>query len=200
MLIEAAHTLHRSPPEHPEIDRVRLAGRGTTFVREVPGPPGAPTVVLLHGWFASGGLNWYRVFGPLSEHFRVIAPDLRGHGESVQSTNSRIDLSPDRLRPADFQAMVSADMEELRRFLREEHNNERLNLDRLGLGAASKALQTAPIESLVDTLAAACPFETAEKQALLEAPDLKSRADVLVALAEMELAANGGGTGGGTLQ
>ena len=29
--------------------QVRLPGRGTTFVRDVPGPPGAPTVILLHG-------------------------------------------------------------------------------------------------------------------------------------------------------
>jgi hypothetical protein len=37
-----------------------------------------------------------------------------------------------------------------------------------------------------------------EKQALLEAEDLKCRADVLVALAEMELASSGGS--GSTLQ
>jgi 3-oxoadipate enol-lactonase len=41
-------------------------------------------VVLLHGWFASGGLNWYQAFRPLSAHFRVIAPDLRGHGRGLR--------------------------------------------------------------------------------------------------------------------
>lgn len=65
--------------------RVRLAGRGTTFVREVAGPPGAPTVVLLHGWFASGGLNWFNAFKPLSEHFNIVAPDLRGHGRGIKN-------------------------------------------------------------------------------------------------------------------
>jgi pimeloyl-ACP methyl ester carboxylesterase len=54
-------------------------------VREVQGPPGAPTVVLLHGWIASGGLNWYHVFEPLAKHFNVIAPDLRGHGRGLRS-------------------------------------------------------------------------------------------------------------------
>ena len=65
--------------------RVMLPGRGTTFVREAPGPPGAPTVVLLHGWVASAGINWFQVFAPLSQHYRVLAPDLRGHGRGIRS-------------------------------------------------------------------------------------------------------------------
>ncbi len=44
----------RTPTPLPLGRRVELPGRGTTFVREVPGPPGAPTVVLLHGLVASG--------------------------------------------------------------------------------------------------------------------------------------------------
>jgi pimeloyl-ACP methyl ester carboxylesterase len=74
------------PPGLPLGRRVELPGRGTTFVRELAGPPGAPTVLLLHGWLASGGLNWYQVMGPLSHHFRVLAPDLRGHGRGIRSS------------------------------------------------------------------------------------------------------------------
>lgn len=73
------------PPGLPLGRRVELPGRGTTFVRELAGPPGAPTVLLLHGWIASSGLNWFQVMGPLSEHFRVLAPDLRGHGRGIRS-------------------------------------------------------------------------------------------------------------------
>lgn len=65
--------------------RVPLPRRGTTFVREVAGPPGAPTLLLLHGWVASGGLNWYQTFDALSRDFNVLAPDLRGHARGVRS-------------------------------------------------------------------------------------------------------------------
>jgi Lon protease-like protein len=43
-------------------------------------------------------------------------------------------------------------------------------------------------EVLVNTLSLLAPYPAKEKQALLEAPDLKTRADVLVALTEMALA------------
>jgi pimeloyl-ACP methyl ester carboxylesterase len=42
-------------------------------------------VLLLHGWIASSGLNWFQVMGPLSKHFRVVAPDHRGHGRGIRS-------------------------------------------------------------------------------------------------------------------
>lgn len=65
--------------------RVVLEGRGTTFVREIQGPDGAPTVVLLHGWLASGGLNWFQAFDSLGDRYRVLAPDHRGHGRGIKS-------------------------------------------------------------------------------------------------------------------
>lgn len=75
----------RRGPDLPLGRRVELPGRGTTFVREVDGPPGAPTVLLLHGLVASGGLNWFQVFRPLSRRFRVVAIDHRGHGRGIRS-------------------------------------------------------------------------------------------------------------------
>jgi pimeloyl-ACP methyl ester carboxylesterase len=65
--------------------RITLPGRGTTFVREVEGPEGAPTVLLLHGWIASGGLNWFPVFDSLGGRYRVLAIDHRGHGRGIRS-------------------------------------------------------------------------------------------------------------------
>jgi pimeloyl-ACP methyl ester carboxylesterase len=72
-------------PPLPLGERLALPGRGTTFVRQVQGPPGAPTLLLLHGWMASGGLNWFRGFDALGEHYNVIAVDMRGHGRGIRN-------------------------------------------------------------------------------------------------------------------
>lgn len=61
-----------------------LPGRGRTFIRDIAGPPGAPTLMLLHGWTATADLNWFTCFDLLSEHFRVVAPDHRGHGRGIR--------------------------------------------------------------------------------------------------------------------
>ena len=71
---------------------VELPGRGTTFVREMEGPPGAPAVILLHGLGATGALNWFPVFEPLGRHFRVLAIDHRGHGRGLR-TRARFRLA-----------------------------------------------------------------------------------------------------------
>jgi pimeloyl-ACP methyl ester carboxylesterase len=51
-----------------------------------PAPPGAPTLVLLHGLWATGSLNWFPAFGPLASRFGVAAVDLRGHGRGIPVT------------------------------------------------------------------------------------------------------------------
>ncbi|MBN8966059.1 MAG: LON peptidase substrate-binding domain-containing protein [Rhizobiales bacterium] len=51
-----------------------------------------------------------------------------------------------------------------------------------------QSVENAPNEALVNALAMMSPYGTAEKQALLEAPDLKSRAEILIAVTEIELA------------
>ena len=49
-------------------------------------------------------------------------------------------------------------------------------------------IEKAPNEALVNALSMMSPYGTAEKQALLEAPDLKTRAEILIAITEIELA------------
>jgi uncharacterized protein len=56
------------------------------------------------------------------------------------------------------------------------------------LKADWEGIENAPNEALVNALAMMSPYGTAEKQALLEAPDLKTRAEILVAATEIELA------------
>ena len=48
-----------------------------------------------------------------------------------------------------------------------------------------KSVMNAPAEALVNALAMMCPFEPAEKQALLEAQSFQERASTLMALLEM---------------
>jgi Lon protease-like protein len=56
------------------------------------------------------------------------------------------------------------------------------------LKADWEGIENAPNEALVNALAMMSPYDPAEKQAMLEAPDLKTRAEILVAVTEIELA------------
>lgn len=89
---------------------------------------------------------------------------------------------PDPLPPA-----LRADLE----------NSLRVYLDSQDLSADWDAVGSADDESLVHTLAAVCPFDPAEKQALLEAGDLRARTTTLSAL--MAFAPGVGDAGLGTM-
>ena len=58
---------------------------GRVLLRELPGPPGAPTVVLLHGLGVTADINFYRCYQALGERFRVLAFDHRGHGDGIRT-------------------------------------------------------------------------------------------------------------------
>ncbi|MEJ1160019.1 LON peptidase substrate-binding domain-containing protein [Prosthecomicrobium sp. N25] len=68
----------------------------------------------------------------------------------------------------------------------------RAYLEANNLEADWSSFDQAPTEALVNTLSMMAPYGPAEKQALLEAQDLKTRADMLVALTEMVLAGGDG--------
>lgn len=77
-----------SAPQRPDLPpgrEIELPELGTVFVRDVPGPADAPTLFLLHGWTATADLNWYTCYGPLAEHYRVVAFDHRGHGTGLRT-------------------------------------------------------------------------------------------------------------------
>jgi Lon protease-like protein len=51
-----------------------------------------------------------------------------------------------------------------------------------------EGVESAPNEALVNALAMMSPYGPAEKQAMLEAPDLKTRAEILIAITQIDLA------------
>ncbi len=60
----------------------------------------------------------------------VIAPDLRGHGESAHADS--VDRAAE-LRPADYEAMVTEDVEAVKRYLMVKNNASELNIEKLCL-------------------------------------------------------------------
>src|SRR5579872_1381670 len=62
------------------------------------------------------------------------------------------------------------------------------------LKADWNGIENAPNEALVNALAMMSPYGAAEKQAMLEAPDLRTRAEILVAITQIELAKTEGET------
>jgi len=69
----------------------------------------------------------------------------------------------------------------------------RAYLEANNLEADWDSVERASNESLVNAIAMIGPYGPAEKQALLEAPDLRTRAETLVALTEISLASDGPG-------
>ena len=75
----------RWAPTLPPGGPLELPERGTTFVRHQPAPPGAPTVLLLHGIRVTADANWFTAYPALTERYGVVAIDHRGHGRGIRS-------------------------------------------------------------------------------------------------------------------
>ena len=96
----------RSRFENRLLHKVSGGGGLPLLVAEAGRPDGAP-IVLLHG-FSQCHLCWYRQFeGRLAERFRLIAPDLRGHGGSAKPED-RAAYSDGRLWADDLAAVIEA--------------------------------------------------------------------------------------------
>ena len=100
-------------------------------------------------------------------------------------------VTPYRQGRVDFQAFAGdfkprdgeeqVDRDGVLKALRDFAEENRLQID-------WDSINSAPNEALVNALSMMSPFGPREKQALLEASDLKGRAEVLVAITEIELA------------
>ncbi len=71
------------PQRHPlrVPGRTVFVGDHELFLRE-EGDPGAPPVVLVHGWGDHSSMLWHRIMPELAERYRVIAVDNRNNGKS----------------------------------------------------------------------------------------------------------------------
>lgn len=76
-------------------------GSGVRLAVRTAGPLDAPPIVLVHGWAQSSRVFTAQLGSPLAERFRLIAVDLRGHGESDIPDNGYDD-------PAEWAADVRA--------------------------------------------------------------------------------------------
>jgi 3-oxoadipate enol-lactonase len=90
------------PIDLPPGQLVDLPGRGTTCVIDRPGPPGAPTLILLHALATTAALSWYPSLDALGKHYRVITFDQRWHGRGIRCETFRFeDCADDVVAVAD---------------------------------------------------------------------------------------------------
>lgn len=86
------------------------------------------------------------------------------------------------------EALINADRERFTALLRGWFANEGIKCD-------WSTVEAAPIVRVIDQMAMVAPFAAKEKQALLEAGDIRLRYDLMTGLLERKLADGAGGTG-----
>lgn len=123
---------------------------------EAPKPsPDTPVLILLHGQ-DSNRLDWPKsLIAKLhSEGYAIVAPDLRGHGQSkgvaalpagepgVEGTGKKTrkekehKIDAAHLKPRDYTAMVNHDMEAVKTFIYQQHQQKKLNMNKCAIVAA----------------------------------------------------------------
>ncbi|MEQ9490175.1 MAG: LON peptidase substrate-binding domain-containing protein [Alphaproteobacteria bacterium] len=103
--------------------------------------------------------------------FRLVQPDWTGFGE---------DLSPEEEDELDRSRLLAS----LKTYFKQQE-----------IEANWEAITGSPAERLINSLSMVCPFESSEKQALLEAPTVVDRLDVLTSLVEMAVMETSHGDG-----
>jgi Lon protease-like protein len=146
---------------------------------------GTPHVPKLYGVGCAGRITQLAETGD-GRYLITLSGIARFRVEEEVATTLPFRLCRVSFRPfaADFQARAGedeVDREAVLAALRAFAEATELKID-------WKGVEEAPNEALVNALSMMSPFGPKEKQALLEAPDLKTRAEMLVAITEIELA------------
>lgn len=145
----AAQAQNPTPPAEPLIQEHMLkAGDGwpikITYYRSTLGKE-APVVVLLHQR-GSNRIVWDDFAQLLQkENYAVVAVDFRKHGESKPSGGNVSDVRPD-----DYQKMVTQDLEAVKQFLYNEHQAEKLNMNKMGIVAPEMSAPIALNYTMLD--------------------------------------------------
>lgn len=101
----------------------------------------AVPVIMLHGWEGKKE-ELVGLAGVLQkqEGYAVIVPDLRGHGASEWTVqlNDRVSktIKPDDMKRQQMALFMNEDMEAIKRFLMEQNNEGKLNIELLTIVAA----------------------------------------------------------------
>jgi pimeloyl-ACP methyl ester carboxylesterase len=112
-------------------------------VRRMDGKSVVP-VILVHGIGGRGSDFETFALGLQSMGHAVLAPDLRGHGQSItrRTPAGMVQIDPERFRPQDLMTMIW-DIEAAKRFLLDKNNEGLVNIELLAaVGAEFGALVT----------------------------------------------------------
>ena len=83
-----------------------VAGHRWTYAVREADQPGAPTVVMIHG-FTGSKENWYPLAERLRGHYRLVIPDLPGWGESQRIEGQDYGFVAQSARVAQFIEQVA---------------------------------------------------------------------------------------------
>ncbi|NNF58351.1 MAG: alpha/beta fold hydrolase [Rhodothermaceae bacterium] len=72
--------------------RVTIQGQQLHFLERAGDRPHQATLVLIHG-FAGNKDHWVRLVPHLPSHYRVLVPDLPGHGDNAPDTMQTYDIA-----------------------------------------------------------------------------------------------------------
>ena len=190
--------LHIFEPRYQEMVRDALAGAGRIALIQ-------PQMLDSEGE-ESDEAPLYRI-GCIGELVGVEELD-DGRFNIVLQGSSRFKLIAEADVPTDYrqgdvdvEAIDDAEPEPLSFAQRAEVEQEARRFgDALGLAVDWNAVGRLDDEMLVNSIAQVAPFDTGAKQALLEAPSLAERADLVVQLMQFQRLAPGGADMGQTLQ